>query len=89
MRLRNGFVIRSIDEKRYAVPVGDAAEFFKGALRLNELGEFIFTQLMHDTDENAIVEAVLNEYDADRNVVENDVSHFIRQLKNARIIVDA
>ena len=89
MKLRDRFVITHGENgKTYAVATGDAARYFNGKLELNEMGLFIFEQLMSHTDESRIADAITKEYAVDRLTALSDIKKFIRQLRSADIIED-
>ena len=86
MKIRNGFVVREVGDKKYAVATGDSAKHFKGMLTLNDMGVFMFDLLKKQTTESEIVDKILEEYDADRPTVEKDVAEFIAKLKEIDVI---
>ncbi len=88
MKLREGFVIREVGGKAYAVATGESAKYFKGMLTLNEMGVFMFGLLKKDTTEEKIVDAILAEYEAERSVVEKDVDEFVERLRQVNILED-
>lgn len=88
MRVKPGFVVREVGGKKYAVATGEAARSFKGMLSLNDVGATIFNLLQSDTTADAIVHAILEEYDASADVVSADVDNFIRQLRSIDVILD-
>lgn len=88
MKLREGFVIREVGGKSYAVATGESAKYFKGMLTLNEVGVFMFECLKKSVSKDELVDTVLAEYDAERAVVEKDVEEFIAKLKDINVIED-
>lgn len=86
MKIKKGFVVREVGGKKYAVATGEVAKSFKGMLGLNEMGALIFGLLQTDTTLQAIVDSILNEYEADRKTVESDVEKFVSQLKSIDVI---
>ena len=86
MKVKKGFVVREVGGKKYAVATGEVAKSFKGMLGLNEMAAHIFELLQTDTSRDALIEAILSEYEADRQVVEADVDKFISQLKSIDVI---
>ena len=86
MKLRDGFVVREVGGKSYAVATGTSAKYFKGMLTLNEMGVFMFDLLKKDTTEDKIVDAILAEYEVEKSVVEKDVSEFIDKLREINIL---
>ena len=77
MKIRKGFVIRKVGDQQYAVATGDALKHFKGMLKLNEMGAFIFTLLQEDVDTDKVV---------DRISECSDVNDFIEKLRSIDII---
>ena len=88
MKMRRGFVVREVGGKKYAVATGDTCNYFKGMLTLNDMGAFIFDKLKKDVTAEEIVDAILAEYDAGREVVTADVNEFLTKLRDANILVD-
>lgn len=83
MRVKDGFVLHNIGEEYMAVATGEAAENFNGIVRSNETAAYIFELLQKETTEEAIVDAMCERYDADRNVIEKDVANIIEKMREA------
>jgi len=86
MRLKCDFEVMELNEEKIAVPVGDNASIFQGVVKLNETAAFILNLLKQETSEEAIVEALLSEYDADRETIENDVKEYISKFADMGLI---
>ena len=86
MKIKKGFVVREVGGKKYAVATGEVAKSFMGMLGLNDMGALIFGLLQTDTTVQAVVDSILNEYEADRKTVEADVEKFVSQLKSIDVI---
>lgn len=69
MKLKDGFMTHSAGGEHMAIATGEAAKTFHGMIRNNETADFIFRQLLTDTTEGSIVDAMLQEYDAPRERV--------------------
>lgn len=69
-----------------AVATGKAGRDFNGLIRNNDTANFIFERLLTETTESAIVDAMLEEYDAPRDVVEEDVHRIIAKLREAGLL---
>ena len=46
---------------------------FDGTVMLNEVSAFIWTQLQQETTEDAVLDAILNEFDVDRETAAKDL----------------
>jgi hypothetical protein len=71
-----------LGDEQIMVAAGDAAKNFHGLVRNNETAAFIVDCLRQETSEEAIVNAMLEEYDAPRNLVEQDVRRIISELQS-------
>ena len=83
MRVKEGFVLHNIGEEYMAVATGKAAENFNGIVRSNETGAYVFELLQQETTEDAIVDAMCERYEADREVIQKDVAKIIQQMREA------
>lgn len=88
MKINGSYVLREIDNEFILVPVGETAIKFEGMAILNEPGKLIWELLNSGKTKNEIIEFMLNEYDTDLNQVKEDLSGFIRILKDADILID-
>ena len=81
MKLKTGFITHTVGREQMMVAAGPAAKNFHGLVRFNETAAFIVNCLKKETTEAAIVEAMLAEYEAPRDVVEQDVHRVVEQLR--------
>ena len=81
MKLKPGFVTHNVGKEQMMVAAGLAARSFHGLVRSNETAAFIINCLKKETSEEAIVEAMLAEYEAPRETVEQDVHRIVEKLR--------
>ncbi len=86
MKIKLEFVTREVAGDTLLVPVGKTSLDLNGMLTLNELGAKIWALLPDAEDENAIVQKILLEYDAQEDVVRADVHEFLQKLRDLGII---
>ena len=86
MKLKPGYVTTMIEDTQVMVPTGEAADSFRGIVRSNVTAAFIIDCLKNDTTEAAIVEAMYEQFDADRSVIERDVHRVIEQLRSINAV---
>ncbi len=88
MKLKNGFVLRQIGGSYVVVAVGLQTLDFKGMIRLNETGAFLWENLSADecTKED-LVAALTAEYEVDDATASKDVDMFVQSLKDADLFV--
>lgn len=80
MKLKDGFILRDVAGQIVVLPTGDDLDL-NMMITLNEVGKFIWLLLEKDTDEAAIVSAILKEYDVDKVTAEAAVAGFVRKLE--------
>ena len=86
MKIKNGFVVRSIAGESVVVALGEASKNFNGIIKLNDTGRFLWDKLAAGCDRDELVEAILAEYDIDRATAEADIDRFTKTLKGANIL---
>lgn len=80
MKIRDTYILRSVAGENLVVAVG-ANVNFNSVMTLNETGKFLWEKLTADTTKEALIDALLSEYDVDKETAERDVSAFIEKLK--------
>lgn len=87
MKIREGFTIRQIGDDNIVVALGKAAEQFRGIIRLNETGAFLFKKIQSGVDtEDALCKALTDEYDVDAETAARDVDSYVSRLQQAGVI---
>ncbi|MDD6308924.1 MAG: PqqD family protein [Clostridia bacterium] len=86
MKLKEGFILRELCGENIVVATGEASQSFNGMIRSNETAKFIFDQLMQETTEEEIVAAMAKEYEAPKEVLEEDVHALIQTIREAGIL---
>lgn len=88
MKIKEGFVLRRVGDAYVVVAVGLQTLDFKGMIRLNETGAFLWKQLADsESTEESLVTAMTNEYDVDDKTAAADVSTFVKSLREADLLV--
>lgn len=81
MRINPDFTIQKVGACWVAVPVGETSKHFHAMLQLNETGAFLWNLLAkQDMSEQELVEALLGEYDVEREIAERDVARIVASL---------
>jgi hypothetical protein len=76
MKIKKGFVVRNVGGECVVVPVGEMSKTFRGMIKLNLTGEFLWNFFLaeHTIDEG--VAALLSEYDVEESIARRDVERF-------------
>ncbi len=62
MRRNGEFILRQVAGKTVVVPIGQAAEAFRGMITLNKTGKFLWDLLEDEQSEESLAEALVNKY---------------------------
>ena len=89
MKIKEGFVLKTIAGSTIAVPVGENLVNLQMMLTLNESGAFLWQQLEKGCSEDALIEAMTGEYDIDAETARADVLEFLKILKENHILDEA
>lgn len=79
MKIKDGFVVRKIGSKYYAVSAARAAEG-GGMIALNETGAFIWELLKEDTDAQTVAKALAEKYEIDAEMALRDTEAYLQML---------
>ena len=91
MKIKKGFILREMSKEEglsVVVAIGANAEKLNGYLTLNESGALIWKTLSNGASFDDVVNAMLEEYDAPRELIEKDVATVIEKLKEIGAIDD-
>lgn len=86
MKLKKNFVLRQVAGAWVVLPLGAETVNFSGMLQLNESGAMLWRVLEEGGSQDALVEALLGEYDVTREQAEADVQEFLAKLNQAGCI---
>ena len=87
MKIKEGFILRNVADATIVVPAGKATLDFNGMITLNETGAFLWRLLETDTDEEAMLRAMLGEFDVDEATARAGIARFVSKLKNEGLLV--
>ena len=86
MRIKDGFVCRSVGATHMAVPVGARTRDVPGVIALSESGALLWERLRADASVDDLVEVLLAEYEVERDRAEKDVRAFVDYLRDNDLI---
>ena len=86
MKIKEGFRLREVAGGYLVVAVGKAVKEFGGVVNLNETGAFLWKLLEKSSTESEMVDALLSEYEVDRDTAEKDVKAFTDKLMEAKLV---
>jgi hypothetical protein len=86
MKIKKGYILKSVSDKYVVVPVGEEAIHFNGLITLNRSGKFLFESLKEESTVESLTLFMIEKYDIDAKTAEQDVLSFIKKLKEKNII---
>ena len=79
MKIKDGFLLRQVAGQTVVLPVGGDLDL-NMMITLNDTGAFLWEHLAEDTNEPALIAALLAEYDVDEATARNAVNAFVEKL---------
>lgn len=81
MQIKSDFTIQKVGNSYIAVAVGETSKTFHAMIKLNETGAFLWKKLTeNDLTEEQLTNALLDEYDVDRETAARDVRTIVESL---------
>lgn len=82
------FLLRQVVDTMVLVPIGPAANDFHGMVTLNSTGAFLWEQLAQEQTLSSLTDALVAEYDVDREQAQKDVEAFVAKLRSTGAILE-
>lgn len=86
MKIKKRMIKRQIGGETFLVPLGKAVYDSNGLYFLTEVGAFIWDLLPQAEDEEQIMAAVLDSFEAEEATVRADVGEFMEKLRGLEIL---
>ncbi len=86
MKIKEGFLLRSVAGNEVVIPTGKAAVEFHGMMQLNGVASFLWKKLQTPTDRDTLVFDLLAEYEVEKERAEADVDAFLAQLREKKFL---
>lgn len=89
MKAIQGVILREIAGEHLLIPTGQAALRIHGMVNLSESGLVLWNKLQSDCTEQVLVDALLAEYEVERETAAADVRDFVAQMVDVGLLEDA
>lgn len=86
MKIKEGFMLRTVADSNIVVPVGNVELNFKGMITLNEVGTLVWKSLSEDTTIEEIANKIVELYEIDEEKAKSDAQVFIDRLADLNMI---
>ena len=87
MKIKEGFILREVAGSFIVVAVGEAVKTYNGVITLNETSAFLWNKLIKGATEKELVDALLNEYEVEKEDAVKGVKSFINKLVEAKLVI--
>jgi len=89
MRIKDGYLLRTVADTKIVVPVAERVIEFKGMMLLNDVSAAIWEYMQEDRTYEQILKFMLDSYDVDRETAEKDLNTLIERMKDSGVIENA
>ncbi len=79
MKIKDGFMLRTVADSTVVVPYSEAVDF-NGMITLNRTGAFIWKQLQTETTRDELIALLIKEYSIDKATAAAGADSFIKRL---------
>lgn len=86
MRIKEGFVLKEVAGNNVVIGVGKTMQDFNGVLNLSDSAALLFKKLSEGADKDALIDAILAEYDIDRATAESDIDSFLDKIRSVNLL---
>lgn len=86
MKVKEGLVVRKMNDSYVAVAVGDLVNEFNGLVRLNETAYFVFNLLKEEQTKEDLIEALTKEYNVDSERISNDLDKMLNIFRENELL---
>ena len=86
MKIKEGFLLRQVAGQNVVLPASAELDL-NMMITLNDTGAFLWERLAEETDEAALVQALLAEYDVDEATAAAAVAAFVKKLYDHEFLV--
>ncbi len=86
MKIKSGYVLHSMRNEYVVVAIGKRTKEFRGIIRLNDTGAFLWEQLQADRTEQELQEALMERYGITEEVAKESVDTFAQKLIRANVV---
>ena len=86
MRLKKDYVLRQVADTWVVLPLAAETVNFSGMLTLNDSGAMLWKVLEKDCSQEALVQALLDEYEVEEEIARLDAGTFWDKLVDAGCI---
>ena len=86
MKAKEGFILRNIMGDYILSPKGSTIKEFQATVVMNELSAFVWGKIQEEITRDDLTEAILEEYDVERETAEKDLDLLLTKFRDYGIL---
>ena len=86
MKIKKEVVVRCVAGEYVLVPIGETVLDYNGLFVLTESGKLLWDSIANWAEHDELVSVLVNEYEIDSDTVIEDISEFIKKLRDFGIV---
>ncbi len=86
MKIKSGFLLHTMGNENVVVAVEERTKEFRGMIRLNGTGAFIWEKLQEECSAEGLAEAMIEKYGITKEVADDAVATFTKKLSDAGVL---
>ena len=83
VKIKEGFILREVAGSFIVVAVGEMTKNFNAIINLNGTGAFLWNKLINGASREQLADALLEEYEVDRETALKDIDTFLTKIQEA------
>ena len=88
MKLKDGVIFTKVADETIVVTVGEAAEAFRGMIKLNATGAFIAENMQKDFEKEDLVKLLCQQYEIDEEIATKAAESVLEKFQSVGLIVE-
>lgn len=84
MKIKEGYILRKVADRYFAVTIGDTDT--NKMITVNESAKTIWDALESDTTEDKILSIMSDKYDASADILKDDIREFLEVLRREGVL---
>lgn len=89
MKIKPGFILRSVGKNLVVLPTGGARLDFNGMISLNTVGAFLWERLQTPQTVVSLLDAMTAKYEVGREQAAADLARFLKTLRDNNLLDDS
>ena len=86
MKIKEGFILRTIADTHIVVPIAERVIDFSGMITLNDVSFKIWNYLQNDRSYDDVLEYMLSVFDIDKKTASDDLNELLARMEDSGVL---